>query len=74
MRGLIKDTPMIDREREIQRKTEKREKSPAPGGIRTHNLSVTRHVLQHLCTTAEKKLKIMVHAFMVVEMLYKHSF
>ena len=40
MRDLIRDTTLIDRER--YRVRQRREKSPAPGGVWTHDLSVTR--------------------------------
>ena len=33
---------------------QRRAKSPAPGGIRNHNLSATRHVLYHCATTTAK--------------------
>ena len=42
--------PLIDRERYRERK--RREKSPAPGGIRTHDLSVMRRVLYHCAITS----------------------
>ena len=40
MGDLIRDTTLIDRER--YRVRQRREKSPAPGGVWTHDLSVTR--------------------------------
>ena len=49
VRNLIKDTPLIAKKRE--------EKSPAPNGIRTHNLSVRRRALFHCATTLLQELK-----------------
>ena len=40
MRDLIKDTLLIEKR-----------KSPAPGGIQTHDQSVTRRVLYRCCAT-----------------------
>ena len=49
MREMIQDAPLV-KERKVGRYGEKKlkeeeEKRPAAGGIRTHNLQITRHVL-----------------------------
>ena len=47
LRALIKDTPLV---KESRKKEE--EKCPAPGGIQTHDLQITRRVLNHCAATA----------------------
>ena len=49
MRDQIKDAPLTDRE-ETYRERKRGEKSPAPGGILTHDLSVMRRVF-YCCAT-----------------------
>ena len=47
LRELFKDTPLA-----MESGMKEEEKSPAPGGIQTHDLQITRGVLYSCATTA----------------------
>ena len=61
-RDLIKKAPLSDR---VRKRGTGREKSPAPGGIWTHDLLIATRVLYHCATTASQFFFITLCTFLV---------